>query len=261
MQRELTARVIELLEIPAPNDQWQPLLLDVGCGSGLSGEVLDDAGLRWVGIDIAPAMLAVAQEEEVEGDLVLADIGGQQPFRDGLFEGVVSVSVIQWLCHAFEATQDPRSRIKTFFRWLYNVMAQGARAALQFYPAHQHQIDLISKAAREAGFLGGIVVDNPDSEKKRKLFLVLSVGSPLMTAAGPILAGSEEAPVPSALAMQLASRSTPGADAKMSRNQKGKRATMSVRERILDKKSKQRAKGLEVRKDTKYTGRKRKGGF
>lgn len=27
---------------------------------------------------------------------------------------------------------------------------------------------MIAKAAKEAGFIGGIVVDNPDSEKKKK---------------------------------------------------------------------------------------------
>ena len=32
-------------------------LLDIGCGSGLSGEILDDEGYIWAGVDIAPSML------------------------------------------------------------------------------------------------------------------------------------------------------------------------------------------------------------
>jgi 18S rRNA (guanine1575-N7)-methyltransferase len=32
-------------------------LLDIGCGSGLSGEILDEEGHMWVGMDISPAML------------------------------------------------------------------------------------------------------------------------------------------------------------------------------------------------------------
>jgi len=31
--------------------------LDIGCGSGLSGEILDEEGYIWTGVDIAPSML------------------------------------------------------------------------------------------------------------------------------------------------------------------------------------------------------------
>ena len=41
------------------------LLLDIGCGSGLSGEALTDEGHAWVGVDISAAMLDVAREREV----------------------------------------------------------------------------------------------------------------------------------------------------------------------------------------------------
>jgi 18S rRNA (guanine1575-N7)-methyltransferase len=32
-------------------------LLDIGCGSGLSGEILDEEGHVWIGLDISPFML------------------------------------------------------------------------------------------------------------------------------------------------------------------------------------------------------------
>lgn len=50
-----------------PNDDVPRLLLDIGCGSGLSGEALTDAGHAWVGTDISAAMLDVAREREVCG--------------------------------------------------------------------------------------------------------------------------------------------------------------------------------------------------
>ena len=50
----MTYRAIELLALPPD----QPLfLLDIGCGSGLSGEILDESGHIWAGVDIAPSML------------------------------------------------------------------------------------------------------------------------------------------------------------------------------------------------------------
>jgi 18S rRNA (guanine1575-N7)-methyltransferase len=73
----------------------------------LSGEVLTDLGHQWIGLDISNAMLGlffklniififffnwfidVAQEREVEGDLVLGDIGYGMPFRAGSFDGAI----------------------------------------------------------------------------------------------------------------------------------------------------------------------------
>ena len=72
IQAALTARALELLALPA--DGPPALLLDLGCGSGLSGEALSDAGHVWVGADISPAMLDVAVEREVEGDVLLNDL-------------------------------------------------------------------------------------------------------------------------------------------------------------------------------------------
>ena len=45
-QAALTERALELLALP--DDQQPKLLLDLGCGSGLSGEALSDAGHVWV---------------------------------------------------------------------------------------------------------------------------------------------------------------------------------------------------------------------
>lgn len=50
----MTTRAIELLALP-PNESL--FLLDIGCGSGLSGEILDDLGHVWAGVDISPSML------------------------------------------------------------------------------------------------------------------------------------------------------------------------------------------------------------
>jgi 18S rRNA (guanine1575-N7)-methyltransferase len=50
----MTLRALELLNLPEDKTCY---LLDVGCGSGLSGEILQDQGHIWVGYDIAPSML------------------------------------------------------------------------------------------------------------------------------------------------------------------------------------------------------------
>ena len=50
----MTYRALELLNLPPGEPAF---LLDIGCGSGLSGEILDEEGYVWAGVDIAPSML------------------------------------------------------------------------------------------------------------------------------------------------------------------------------------------------------------
>lgn len=56
IQTHMTKRAIELLALP--NDNVSRLLLDIGCGSGLSGEVITEMGHNWIGVDISEAMLS-----------------------------------------------------------------------------------------------------------------------------------------------------------------------------------------------------------
>jgi 18S rRNA (guanine1575-N7)-methyltransferase len=70
------------------------VLLDIGCGSGISGNVLGEHGHMWVGLDISKAMLDVASEREVEGDVILSDMGHGFGFRPGSFDGAISISAL-----------------------------------------------------------------------------------------------------------------------------------------------------------------------
>lgn len=54
IQAQMTERCLELLLLP---EDTPCLLLDIGCGSGLSGAVLEESGHMWIGMDISPAML------------------------------------------------------------------------------------------------------------------------------------------------------------------------------------------------------------
>ena len=66
IQAQLAERCIELLNI---SDPASCLILDIGCGSGLSGEVLKSSGFHWIGIDISPQMLKIAKERDPEAEV------------------------------------------------------------------------------------------------------------------------------------------------------------------------------------------------
>ncbi|XP_043274961.1 probable 18S rRNA (guanine-N(7))-methyltransferase [Venturia canescens] len=244
IQVQMCERAIELLLLPEDESCF---LLDIGCGSGLSGGVLEDQGHFWIGVDISSAMLNIALEREVEGDLILSDMGQGMPFRAGTFDGAVSISALQWLCNADKTSHNPVKRLYKFFSTLFACLSRCARAVFQFYPENSDQIELVTTQATKAGFFGGVVVDYPNSTKAKKFFLVLMTGGAM--------------PLPKALGTEN-NGSTINYTARREQAKKARgKPLKKSREWILEKKERRRRQGKETRENTKYTGRKRSGRF
>ncbi|KAF4361286.1 hypothetical protein CsatB_027364 [Cannabis sativa] len=250
IQAELTERALELLALP--KDGLPRLLLDIGCGSGLSGETVTENGHEWIGLDISSSMLNVALEREVEGDLLLADMGQSEKvldwilfqglgFRSGLIDGAISISAIQWLCNADKSSHNPKLRLECF--------ARGARAVFQVYFESVEQRVLIFKSALEAGFIGSLVIDFPHSSKKKKEYLVLTCSPTVPKRKGDNSSGDEEDQT-----VCVSDTNRPRKKQRIMEKEKG-------REWILKKKEQMRRRGNVVPADTKYTARKRKPRF
>lgn len=251
IQASMTQRALELLDLRAPS-----FILDLGCGSGLSGEILtnteevDGGPHSWVGMDISSSMLAEALERDVEGDMLLADIGQGVPFRAGTFDAAISISAIQWLCNAESTseTDSPERRLKRFFDGLYASLKRGGRAVCQFYPKNTAQRSMITSAAIKAGFGAGILEDDPET-KNVKLYLVLNVGGGDITGT---VGGMDNVDVLDARRREKQKR---GKDFGGNADKKGSKAW------IMRKKQQMENKGKVVKANSKYTGRKRKTAF
>ncbi|CAK9441750.1 uncharacterized protein LODBEIA_P56180 [Lodderomyces beijingensis] len=240
IQAKMTLRALELLNL----DPEEPhFLLDLGCGSGLSGEILTEEGFHWIGMDISPSMLATALDRDVEGDLFLSDLGNGVPFRAGTFDAAISISAIQWLCNADSANVDPKKRLLLFFNTLYASLRRGGKFVAQFYPKNDAQTESIMAAAKLAGFGGGLVIDDPESKSKKKYYLVLTAG---ITERNINLKGAE---------MEVDSSSDKKA------NRKKRKLAESRKEYINRKKETMRRRGRIVAEDSKFTGRKRRHRF
>ncbi|KAM4701458.1 18S rRNA (guanine-N(7))-methyltransferase [Discoglossus pictus] len=248
IQSQMSERAVELLNLP----EGQPcFLLDVGCGSGLSGDYISELGHHWVGIDISPAMLDVALEREVEGDLLRGDMGQGIPFRPGTFDGCISISALQWLCNADKKIHSPPRRLFHFFSTLYSALARGSRAVLQLYPENAEQLELITSQAMRSGFTGGMVVDYPNSAKAKKFFLCLFAGVSGILPKG---LGDERSE-------HEVSHQAAFTNQRTRFNQVRGKSVKNSRNWILEKKERRRRQGKEVRADNKFTGRKRKHHF
>ncbi len=163
MQRKMTARALELIEIDP--DAW---ILDMGCGTGFGQELLVEAGVQAIGIDIAWDMLVQVRRQN--GPLICADMT-VLPFRDHSFDAVISISAMQWIL-----SEDPNLRdaaLVELVKELARILLTGGSIAIQFYP----RTDLILKDVKETfatttSFEGQLVIDNPQNPKKRKIYLV-----------------------------------------------------------------------------------------
>lgn len=246
----MTRRALELLDLKSPS-----LILDVGCGSGLSGEILssldpEEGGPHtWIGMDVSPSMLDVALQRDVEGDLMLADIGQGIPFRAGSFDAAISISAIQWLCSAETSDTSPAGRLTRFFNGLYASLKRGGRAVCQFYPKNDQQRHMITQAAVKAGFGAGLLEDDPGT-KNVKLYLVLTVGGGSIENKGGditgVVEGMEDVDVLDAR-RQIKNNNT--------EVKKGSKAW------IIKKKEQMERKGKVVKSTSKFTGRKRRIAF
>ena len=257
IQNRLTERAVELLNFPS--DGVPRLLLDIGCGSGLSGDCLTRLGHEWIGTDLSLDMLAVARERFVAGCLINFDMGHGCPFRPGVFDGCISISAVQWLCNADNYLHDPRKRLAAFFTQLYRCLKRGAKAVLQFYPECPKQAEMITSAALSVGFSGGLVVDYQNSTRAKKYFLVLAAGHPDSITSDNLENRQESTVVLSSTVPPRATQcGRPNNKQKSILSQKSEGHGKSW---ILRNKERALRKGKRTASDSKYVGRKRKDRF
>lgn len=161
IQREMTLVALHLLDLKKGS-----LLLDAGCGSGLSmKEVLSD-GYRCIGLDASAEMLNLAPAD-CRGALARTDLGQGLPFRPGMFDGVVSISALQWLLQ----TRDPQPALR-FFESVHRALRPGAPLACQLYPPSAQDADELVALSQRVFPAAGFVAAAPHGNRAIKLFLV-----------------------------------------------------------------------------------------
>ncbi|KAL7713035.1 Methyltransferase [Entamoeba marina] len=242
IQSEMTERALELLNI---GTQKNLHILDLGCGSGFSGYTLAEHGHYWTGVDISRDMLNIAISNNAS--VIEGDMGSFLPFRPGTFDGCISISALQWLCQSDKSTHNPVTRLRTLFESLFGVMKRNSRCIFQLYPESPKDLELITNAATRAGFTGGVLVDYPHSAKAKKYYVVLMCGQQQMPEAKGVEIGSSEG-------IRVDKK-------KVKNDKKPRKPKNKSRDWVLLKKEKQNKKGMDVRPDSKYTGRKRRTAF
>ena len=92
-------RVAELLLRTLPADRAPQTVLDAGCGTGLAGQALRDAGFagRLLGIDLSPGSVALAAGRGIYDDVAVGDLQQPLEYDDDSVDGVVCVGVLTYV--------------------------------------------------------------------------------------------------------------------------------------------------------------------
>ena len=92
-------RVAELLLGSLTEASSLQTVLDGGCGTGLAGQALRDAGFegRLLGVDLSPDSVALARARGIYDELVVSDLQQPLPYEDDSVDAVVCVGVLTYV--------------------------------------------------------------------------------------------------------------------------------------------------------------------
>ncbi len=115
-------------------------------------------------LDLIPKMIEKAKERKFEA--VVGDMKNIQGlFAGKKFDGVVSVSALQWIKN--------KQEIKKVAEGIYSILDKNKPLIIQFYPKSEQELKETAKVFIQNGFHGEIITDYPDIPKNRTVYLVM----------------------------------------------------------------------------------------
>ncbi|MHA2132082.1 MAG: class I SAM-dependent methyltransferase [Promethearchaeota archaeon] len=153
------------------------LILDLGCGTGFSSEILIENNFNVIGVDILSDMLKKAREKKkfiknkrMRG-LILADIR-YLPFKINIVDHIISISSYNFILHGKDGYSESAALLNNTARYLKKILKTKGRVIIEFYPKNEKELNLFNKSFINNGFKGYMVKNNP-SQKSGQTFLLL----------------------------------------------------------------------------------------
>ncbi|MFX0002216.1 MAG: class I SAM-dependent methyltransferase [Candidatus Hermodarchaeota archaeon] len=165
-QEKITIRALELLNIK----QKGALILDAGTGPGFTAMYLTEFGYKTVAIDILLDFLYfydLKKENPIAADMCFP------PFKPNIFDAIISISALQWIYRDIK-NEKVHNLLKSLSKSFFQILKPFSQAIIQFYPKNKELMEKIGEIFTEnTGFCGNFIIDNPNSPKKRKIYLLL----------------------------------------------------------------------------------------
>lgn len=144
-------------------------VLDLGCGTGLAGEAFKPLASYIEGIDLSPAMIARAGEQNVYDALAVADIETYLNENDKEFDLILAADTLVYLGDLAPVFAGAAARLKPEGFFLFTVEKhEGAGFELGPKKRWRHSETYLTSEAFKAGFsIAGLLECVPRMEAKR----------------------------------------------------------------------------------------------
>ena len=153
------------------------LILDLGCGTGYSSEILIQNGFKVIAIDILYDMISKAREKKRISDnfkdleFILSDINNL-PIRVNSIDHIISISSYNFIINGLENYGEKVKLLSDTGQYLHKILKQHGRMVLEFYPKDDNELKMFNKSFIKNGFEGYLVKSNPH-QKSGQTFLLL----------------------------------------------------------------------------------------
>jgi SAM-dependent methyltransferase len=157
-------------------EQNKFLILDLGCGTGFSTEMIALNGYRVIGIDILPDMIYYAkknlkiQKYKKDVNLILASIN-QLPLRYDSFNHAISVSAYNFIAHGQDSYKEKKRILGKTAKSIFKLLKPFGRVIIEFYPKDEKELNLFLSSFKD-DFDGFFIKKNPN-QKAGQTFLLL----------------------------------------------------------------------------------------
>ncbi|UCD01381.1 MAG: class I SAM-dependent methyltransferase [Promethearchaeota archaeon] len=166
IQEKITIRALELLDLRKKD----ALILDAGSGPGFAAIYLNEIGYKTVAVDVISAFLNYYDIKDLNP--IAADMC-YLPFKPKTFDAIISISALQWIYRDLRNEQ-MYLMLKDMSKSFFKTLKPNSQAIIQFYPKSKKIMEDIGKViVKNTDFDGNFIIDNPNNQKKRKIFLLL----------------------------------------------------------------------------------------
>ncbi len=158
-------------------DKKPYLVLDLGCGTGFSSEILIDSGLKVIGVDLLFDMLIKAKSKishlENGSNLyfILADMK-YLPIRSKSINHIISISAYNFILHEKKDYKDRNKTVNNTAKSLKRILKSNGRMIIEFYPNNEEELNLFRSSFTDNGFNGFMIKQNP-KQMRGQTFLLL----------------------------------------------------------------------------------------
>ncbi|MFX1280129.1 MAG: class I SAM-dependent methyltransferase [Promethearchaeota archaeon] len=153
------------------------LILDLGCGTGFSSEILIENGFKVIGIDILPDMIERAKQKKAflkapnYFELILGDINNL-PIRLNTINHIISISAYNFIIYQKENYGEKVKQVVDTAKYLAEILKNSGRIIIEFYPKDEQELNIFKDSFINNGFEGFLVKKNP-KQKSGQTFLLL----------------------------------------------------------------------------------------